>query len=186
MRKLLQTLAAGLVLVLAGGAQERKPPDAKPQASCPEPMKFENHPTELGDGAAEVLAIAYSPDRETMASGGADKIVRLWEVASGRVVGKFEGHADAVAGLAFSPDGKRLASASYDRSIRIWDLSNWRPGAASPPAKVLNSHKNWVFAAAFTPDGSRLVSVSYDRTVKVWDLASGQEKSTYTRHRGSV
>ena len=173
MRKLLPTLAAGLVIVLVSRAQDSKAPNSKPQAAFPEPTKFDNRPTELGDGAAEVLAIAYSPDRETMATGGADKIVRLWEVASGRIVGKFEGHADAVAGLAFSPDGKRLASASYDRSIRIWDLSNWRAGAPTPPAKVLNGHKNWVFAAAFTPDGSRLVSVSYDRTVKVWDLASG-------------
>src|SRR5206468_7848567 len=128
------TLALALAVALSARSQ---PPAATPSGTptFPEPTKFDSHPASIGDNAAEVLAIAYAPDRETLATGGADKVVRLWEVASGRIIGAFEGHTDAIAGLTFSPDGKRLASASYDRSIRIWELANWKAGGPTPPAK---------------------------------------------------
>ena len=47
-------------------------------------------------------------------------------VASGRVVGRLEGHRDAVSCLAFSPDGKTLATGSYDRTVKLWDVASRR------------------------------------------------------------
>src|SRR5689334_3148516 len=102
-----------LILAASFGMAVRSQPTAptSPQKPAfPEPTRFDPKPTALGDGSAEVLAVAYSPDRETLATGGADKTVRLWEVASGKQLAVLEAHADAVAGLAFSPDGKTLAS----------------------------------------------------------------------------
>ena len=96
---------------------------------------------------AVVLALAYSPDGSILASAGDDAVVVLRDVASGRVVGRLEGHGDAVSCLAFSPDGRTLATGSYDRTVKLWDVASGREQA------TLTGHTNWVFAVAFSPDG---------------------------------
>jgi WD40 repeat protein len=53
--------------------------------------------------------------------------VQLWEVDTGRLVARLEGHAGQVNCLAFSPDSTRLASGSYDRTVRLWDVARYGP-----------------------------------------------------------
>ncbi len=74
----------------------------------------------------EVTALVFSPDGETSAV-AVERTVRLWEVASGRLLARLEGHAGKVKCLAFSPDGTRLASGGYDRTLRLWDVAQYRP-----------------------------------------------------------
>jgi WD40 repeat protein len=67
-----------------------------------------------------VYAIALSPDGQTIASGSADKTIKLWHLETGELLGTFTGHAGVVSAVAFSPDGQMLASASLDKTIKIW------------------------------------------------------------------
>ena len=69
-----------------------------------------------------VHTVAFSPDGATLASGGSDKTVRLWDVDTGKQVGTFIGHTQGPNSIAFSPDGAILASASDDKSVRLWDV----------------------------------------------------------------
>lgn len=66
--------------------------------------------------------MAFSPTGADLASGGADHLIRVWEIESGEEIRKFRGHANLVSSLAFSPDGKRIASGSADQTIKLWDL----------------------------------------------------------------
>src|SRR5579871_4525667 len=117
-------LTIAVAVGLSGSARAQRPA-AKPAAprAFPEPTKFDPKPTALGDDSAEMLAVVYSPDREILATGGADKLVKLWDAASGKRLASLSGHGDAVAALVFSPEGKILASASYDQTIRLWDVA---------------------------------------------------------------
>lgn len=75
-----------------------------------------------------IYAAAFSPDGRTVATGQNESII-LWETASGRKRGQFNGHRGVLSSVAFAPDGKTLASGSRDGTVLIWDLLS--PGKKS-------------------------------------------------------
>jgi hypothetical protein len=114
-----------------------------------------------------LMALALSADGAKLASAGCDRIVRVWDLPSGKLEHSIENHADWVMGLAFSADGKYLASASRDKTAKIWDL------AAKESLVTFPDHQNPVYAVAMTPDGKFGISVGEDNNVRLWQATDG-------------
>ncbi len=68
-----------------------------------------------------ITIIAYSPDGSLIASGSArETSVKVWDVNSGKIIGKLEGHESATTAIEFNRDGTMLfTSAKDDRTVRI-------------------------------------------------------------------
>jgi WD40 repeat protein/tRNA A-37 threonylcarbamoyl transferase component Bud32 len=127
-----------------------------------------------------VTAVAFSPDDRLLASGSADKTVKLWDVVSGKEVRALEGHTGRVTGVAFSPDGRRLASSAEDRTLRLWDTTTGEQLAC------LKGHTARVTSVAFSPDGRHLASGSEDKTVRIWDIDTGRTAFEFKEHQCPV
>lgn len=61
-----------------------------------------------------------------MASGGADKVVRLWDACSGYQTGSLAGMTETVTEVAFTCDQKHLLASGADKALRMWDLGSGR------------------------------------------------------------
>jgi WD40 repeat protein len=71
-----------------------------------------------------VESVAFSSDGQTLASGGRDNAIKLWDVRTGKLLRNFNGHEGWIQVVAFSPDGKTVLSGSTDRSIRLWNVAS--------------------------------------------------------------
>ncbi len=132
------------------------------------------------ENAAEALAYVTTAKGPRLASGGADKIVKLWNLDTLDRIRTYRGHRDAVSALAFSPDGALLASASRDGNIRIWSTGSGRT------LRRLYGHRGRVGGLSFSPDGKTLASSGADGQLRIWDVARGRTLRTMTGHGGPV
>ncbi|MFM6358285.1 MAG: AAA-like domain-containing protein [Planktothrix sp.] len=110
---------------------------------------------------AEVSAVAFSPDSQTIASASWDKSVKLSKI-NDTLVRPLIGHKDTVWGVAFSPDGQMIASSSLDKTIKLWT----NKGELLQTLKT--GHRWRVNRVEFSSDGQWLVSSSDDNTLKLW------------------
>jgi len=127
-----------------------------------------------------VSSISFSSDARLLASGGADKTVRVWEVGSGQPVQTMKGHTAAVTSVAFSPDGQLVASASLDRTVKLWHT------ISGGEAGTLPKDTGAVLAVAFSPDGHLLASANQQGQVKLWEVASGRAAQALDAHDAPV
>ncbi|CAD8130344.1 unnamed protein product [Paramecium sonneborni] len=125
-------------------------------------------------------SVCFSPDGTTLASGGGDQSIRLWDVKTGQQKAKLDGHSDYVRSVCFSPDGTTLASVSGDESIRLWDVKKGQQKAKQ------DGHENWIYSVGFSPDGTTLASGSNDNSIRLWDVKTGQQKAKLDGHDDSV
>ena len=126
-----------------------------------------------------VRALAVAADG-TLASGGFDQSMILWDPARGTARAVVRWHAGAVNALAALPGGV-FASSGEDQRIALWP--RW-PG--TQPLRVLEGHAGPVVALAASADGQRLASAGWDGTARVWDLTGAQPVRVLGGHRGNV
>jgi WD40 repeat protein len=112
-----------------------------------------------------IAAARLSPDGRYLAVFGVQLpgVVRLCEVASGRLVGPVLEHKNTVFDAAFSPDGRMLLTGSSDNTARLWAV----PGGELL-ARPLDLHRT-IHRVAFTPDG-RSVATQDHELIRLWAL----------------
>jgi WD40 repeat protein len=133
------------------------------------------HQVNLADGkvirtfegaTGPVLSVAIARDGKTLASGSADKKIRLYERETGKLVGELGPLSAAVTHLSFASHGKRLLTASSDGNLTEWDLGTRKVAMAfsqpsSKPGTSIAMNK------AFYLDDGQIVSVA-EKQAYLW------------------
>jgi WD40 repeat protein len=110
------------------------------------------------------MAVAITPDGNTLASRTEDGANKLWNVATGKETATMKGASAHWIALAFSPNGKLLASGRYGGGVvKLWDV-------ATGEERATMKHATIIWALAFSPDNKTLASCSADGTIKLWDV----------------
>lgn len=117
-----------------------------------------------------VLAVQFSPDLELLATGGADRMIHLWQVDEGNIerTATLEGHTHHVTALAWQADGRQLASGSADMSIKLWD-----PATRSQNRSIDGFAKE-VTAIGLVGTGEAVAAVGGDGRVRIRRTDNGR------------
>ncbi len=150
------------------------------QALYLQPQYIARERNRLEDHTGAVSSVALSSDGKTLASGSYDNTIKLWDVATGKLLQTLSGHSSWVLSVAWSSDGKTLASGSDDNTIKLWDV------ATGKLLQTLSGHSSSVYSVAWSSDGKTLASGSYDNTIKLWDVATGKLLQTLSGHSSWV
>jgi WD40 repeat protein/serine/threonine protein kinase/tetratricopeptide (TPR) repeat protein len=129
--------------------------------------------------AGSVRCVALSPDGTMVATGSTDQTARLWDAATGALIGAPLAHRGTVRAVAFSPDGKTVLTAAGE-TARLWDVASGRPIGAGL------EHPGTVRELRFSPDGKTVLTVSNDFSARLWDAANGRAIGAPLTHRGRV
>src|SRR5262249_31987874 len=137
-----------------------------------------------------ILTVAFAPDSQTFATGGTDRIVRVWDCSTGVVLHTFRGHAGSVQSVVFAHGGEGLLSGGRDGSLNLWTLELGAELATVPtrftPVNCLavSPDGRWLAVASgpWMPDPSRegrgevtildLGTLTAHRVFK-WDMGLG-------------
>jgi WD40 repeat protein len=118
--------------------------------------------------------------------------MRLWDVAEGKELRRFEGHTGGVWAVAFSPDGRHALSGGggvyrgndwvwdADPTMRLWDLQTGRE------VRRFEGHTGQVLGVAFASDGRHAVSGGTDLVLRVWEVKTGRELRRLEGHTALV
>lgn len=109
-----------------------------------------------------VLCMAFSPDSNILATGGFDRLIRLWDINTGKIVHTLAGHLDRISSLAFSHNGKTLFSGSWDQTIKVWQLKT------GEEISSIKAHSSKIQTIAIASDNQTLVSGSDDGRIGMW------------------
>ncbi len=126
-----------------------------------------------------VADASFSPDLngqqgQQIVTAGWDNSAKIWDVATGLVARKLDGHTGKVNTAVFSPDGKHVLTASDDGTARLWDAQSGAPVATL----MVADEGERVHSAAFSKDGQWIVTGSDNLSAPacVWDIAGKRVK----------
>jgi WD40 repeat protein/predicted Ser/Thr protein kinase len=123
-----------------------------------------------------IMAAAFAPDGGTLATGGADERLVLWDVRRRTNLWIERSDFIAVTSLAFTPDGRCLFTSSYDQNLRSWRVEDPTQSRAWP------GHSAGVNRLAIAPDGRSLASASEDGTARIWHFSTPDFASALPPH----
>ena len=130
--------------------------------------------------SAAVRSVIFGPRGLTIASGGDDGTIRLWDARTHTQLAALPAQG-TVTSLAASPDGRTLASAGPDGVIRLWDVRTHRQLAQ--PENLTES----VGTMTFSRDGRRLAYPTTSHKIRVWDVRTRKAVgAAFASHTGFV
>jgi len=120
-----------------------------------------------------VFGLDFSPDGKYLASCGADKFVKVFDVATGKLAKNFEGHTHHVLSVAWQAQGRSLASGGADNVIKVWSFET------GEQQRTIAGFAKEVTAVAFVGVGEETLSCDGDKLVHLYQADNGKKVRDY-------
>ncbi len=127
-----------------------------------------------------VRSVAVEPGNEWFCTGAADRVIKIWDLASGKLKLSLTGHVSTVRGLVVSPRQPYLFSCGEDRQVKCWDLEY------NKVIRHYHGHLSAVYDIALHPTIDVLVTCGRDSTARVWDMRTKVNIHTLSGHTSTV
>jgi len=127
-----------------------------------------------------VRCVTVEPGNDWFATGAADRVIKIWDLASGKLKLSLTGHVSVVRGLAVSTRQPYLFSCGEDRQVKCWDLEY------NKVVRHYHGHLSAVYDLALHPTLDVLVSCGRDSTARVWDMRTKVNIHTLAGHTNTV
>jgi WD40 repeat protein len=125
----------------------------------------------------EMFDVEFSRDSARLVACGADRTIRIFDVAERREQRRIEAHADWVMAVAWSPDGTKLASAGRDKAAKVIDTATGTVLVTYP------GHDEQVNEVVFSADGQHVFSAGRGRELHRWVAAGDDSTKKDIRNR---
>jgi pleiotropic regulator 1 len=127
-----------------------------------------------------VRSVAVEPDNQWFATGAADRTIKVWDLASGKLKVTLTGHISAVRGLAVSPRHPYLFSCGEDKLVKCWDLET------NKVIRHYHGHLSGVYSLSLHPTLDVLVTGGRDGVARVWDMRTRTNVHVMGGHKGTI
>jgi WD40 repeat protein/serine/threonine protein kinase len=125
-----------------------------------------------------VSAVCLDRDGHHAISGSYDRMVKLWEAATGRCLRTFKGHKAQVTAVGLNDDGRIAVSGDGDGTLKVWNVTSGRC------LHTIKTHGR-IASLCLSRDGRVALSGGSEKTLRLWDLSSGRcERVLSGHHRG--
>ncbi|MCT2590757.1 CHAT domain-containing protein [Streptomyces sp. N2-109] len=133
----------------------------------------------------DVWSADFSTEGRLLATEGADRYLRTWDVATGRPLCGVR-HPRRIERLAFSPDGALIATGTGGRTVRVWDAATGDLCQELTTDWSLRQRleRGWVRNLAFSPDGTRLATGNTYGFAEMFAVSTGERLFSF-RHASS-
>jgi len=115
-----------------------------------------------------VMCMDISSDSQMLASGSADKNVKLWSMQFGNCHRSLRAHEESVMQVRFLPGTHYLATAGRDRDLKLWDCDSYEL------ITTLKGHTTEILALALSVDAAFIVTAGGDRQIRFWRRSQEQ------------
>lgn len=167
-------------LVLAGQqqmAQVQRKPVTIPKPQWHPPWKLYRV---ISGHTGWVRCLAVEPGNQWFCTGSNDRIIKIWDLATGKLKLSLTGHISGVRGLAVSPRQPYLFSCGEDKQVKCWDLEY------NKVIRHYHGHLSGVYALSLHPTIDILVSGGRDSTGRVWDMRTKASIHSLSGHTNTV
>ncbi|KAL9940036.1 hypothetical protein V8E36_000741 [Tilletia maclaganii] len=127
-----------------------------------------------------VRAIAVEPGNKWFVTGAGDRMIKIWDLASGELKLSLTGHISTVRGLAVSPRHPYLFSCGEDKMVKCWDLET------NKVIRQYHGHLSGIYSLALHPTLDILVTAGRDASARVWDMRTKAQVHVLSGHRGTI
>ncbi|KAJ3375043.1 hypothetical protein GGF31_005765 [Allomyces arbusculus] len=127
-----------------------------------------------------VRSVAVDVSNEWFVTGGGDRLIKIWDLASGQLKLTLTGHISPVRGLAVSARHPYLFSAGEDKMVKCWDLET------NKVIRHYHGHLSGVYALNLHPTLDLIATGGRDSTIRLWDMRTKQQVHVLTGHSQTV